>query len=69
MVIGAIMRGLESLERTAVGRDERMVNGTGDAEGVKDKLIEKVGEVTAERIVGSGRAKLVSAVLENDVSL
>jgi transcription initiation factor TFIID subunit 6 len=69
MVIGAIMRGLELLERTAVGRDERMVNGTGDVEGARDKLVEKVGEVMADRIVTSGRVKLVSAVLENDVSL
>ena len=69
MAIGAIMRGLELLERTAVERDEMMVNGTGDVEGARDKLVEKVGEVMADRIVASGRVKLVSAVLENDVSL
>ncbi|OCK80596.1 DUF1546-domain-containing protein [Lepidopterella palustris CBS 459.81] len=70
MVVIAIMKGLEGLESSAGGRGGGfVVNGMEDLEGVRERLVEKVGEVVADRIVCSGREILVRAVLESDVNL
>ncbi|KAF2496761.1 DUF1546-domain-containing protein [Lophium mytilinum] len=65
MVTRVLLQGLMRLENGVVG----MVNGIGNSEGVRERLAEKVGDVLAERVLASGRSKLVSAVLEADVNL
>ena len=62
MVLGAIMVVLSGLEEEGVA----LVNGysNGNVEELRAKLDEKVGELIGERILGTGRPRLVQAILE-----
>lgn len=66
-VTATILKGLEMLERSQ-GRGNA-VNGAVNLGAMKDRLVEKVGEVVADRIVSSGRSGMAQVILETDVNL
>ena len=63
MVIVAIMRALDLVEKDAI------VIGDKIGSDAREKLASKVGEIIASKVMESGRRRLVSAILEADVSL
>ncbi|KAK5152343.1 hypothetical protein LTR04_006426, partial [Oleoguttula sp. CCFEE 6159] len=65
MVIVAIIRALERLERDSTS----MTNGHPDEEQLRRRLIDAVGEVVGSRIFELGRTRLMTAVLESDLTL
>ena len=70
MVVAALLRALETLERAETGIDQGM-NGHVEGEALKQKLQMVVGEVLGEKLyeLGQQRPKLVEAVLENGKGL
>lgn len=65
-VIAVILSALDGLERT---RGAARVNGIGNLDVLKDRLVEKVGEVLADKIVASGRSAVAQAINEADLTL
>ncbi|KAF2657134.1 TAF-domain-containing protein [Lophiostoma macrostomum CBS 122681] len=66
-VVGIILSALDSLD-TRHGAAPR-VNGIANLDGLKDRLVERVGEVVAEKIVASGRSSVAQKILESELSL
>ena len=60
MAVGAVLGTLESLEEDVVA----LTNGHSSDDGKEGRLVEKVGEFIAKRLVATRRLKLVDAILE-----
>ncbi|KAF2467816.1 TAF-domain-containing protein [Lindgomyces ingoldianus] len=65
-VLAVILQALDSMERT---RGASRVNGVGNLESLKARLVEKVGEVVGEKIVTSRRSAVAQVIMETDLSL
>lgn len=65
-VLALILKGLDALERT---RGPSRANGVANLEGQKERLVEKVGEVVAERIIASRRSGVAQVILEADLNI
>ncbi|KAF2702837.1 TAF-domain-containing protein [Pleomassaria siparia CBS 279.74] len=65
-VLALILYSLDQLERA---RSAARVNGVGDLETRRERLVEKVGDVVTERLIASGRWSVAQILLEIDVSL
>jgi transcription initiation factor TFIID subunit 6 len=63
-ILGALWSLVEGEER---GKDVEMVNGHGEVaiEGMRGRLVDKVGELVGTRIADSGHVQLAKAVLES----
>lgn len=63
VIIGVLGSLIDGEERQ---RDVEMVNGNGEAamERMRDRLVDKVGELVGTRIADSGHVQLAKAVLE-----
>jgi transcription initiation factor TFIID subunit 6 len=44
------------------------MNGIANLDGMKDRLVQQVGEVIAEKIVASGRSAVAQKILESEIS-
>ncbi|KAF1994826.1 TAF-domain-containing protein [Amniculicola lignicola CBS 123094] len=66
-VLAIILNSLDVLERLR-GPLVR-VNGVGNLEGMRERLVEKVGSVVADKIIASGRSAVAQIVLEADLNL
>lgn len=65
-VLAVILHSLDRLERS---RSVPRVNGVGNIEGLRERLVEKVGEVVTERLISSGRSHVAQILLETDIRL
>jgi transcription initiation factor TFIID subunit 6 len=65
-VLAVILLSLDGLERS---RSAPRVNGVGNLEGLRERLVEKVGEVVAEKLIASGRSHVAQILLETDIRL
>lgn len=63
MVLGALVRSLQSLEDDTVVSSNGFANGS--EEVMRTKLREKVGPLVAEKVWEMGRPKMVKAILES----
>ena len=64
-VVVALLRSLEMLERDSINTS----NGHPEGEELKERLVEIVGDTMGTRIFETGRANLISAVLEKDIPI
>jgi transcription initiation factor TFIID subunit 6 len=67
-VLAVILLSLDGLERSR-GASATRVNGVGNLEGLRERLVEKVGEVVAEKLIASGRSHVAQILLETDIRL
>lgn len=65
VVVAALMRALESLEKDAVN----VMNGHPEGNELKEKLVDTIGEVLGAKVFETGRSSLISAVLEKDTTV
>ena len=65
-VLALILQSLGGLERP---RNTPRVNGVGNLEALRERLVDKVGEVVAERVIAGGRSQVAQLLLETDVRL
>lgn len=65
-VLAIILKGLDRLERLRVNT---RVNGVANLGGLRERLVEKVGEVIAERVIASGRSGVAQVILEMDLNI
>jgi transcription initiation factor TFIID subunit 6 len=65
-VLAEILQSLDEMARTI--RPTR-VNGVANLEGQRLRLVEKVGEVIADRLVASRRTDVVAIILETDLGI
>ena len=61
MAIGAVLGVLQSLEDDVVA----LTNGHSGVEAKEGRLVERIGELLARRVMATGRPKLVDAILES----
>ncbi|PSN74485.1 TAF-domain-containing protein [Corynespora cassiicola Philippines] len=65
-VIAVILKALDGLEQS---RGSGRVNGVGNLQDQKERLVAKVGEVLADRIVASNRSSVATVIMEADLAM
>ncbi|KAF2141743.1 uncharacterized protein K452DRAFT_271474 [Aplosporella prunicola CBS 121167] len=70
MVVMVLLQGLQALERGAAGAlAPTLPNGVAGDEATRDRLVDRLGDVLGSKVFEMGRPRLISLVLEADVSL